>query len=185
MPYHPLRALSPQPLPPPTPHPPSTSSPFLPTFYGPTLSTLFRVPRHRHLRSFLPFLYPFVLPSPFSVTVASYFHPVLPLPTIRRSRDVRPVTRPPSRNHPPPPPSRPTMREYRAGLKENAIIRRTSTNELIVGASRYRHTASTLFDVAPSNEIITRQRGGCQRVQSPAQVAHCARTTTSDDETRG
>lgn len=46
-------------------------------------------------------------------------------------------------------------------LKENAIIRRTWTNELIVGASPVTPAVpgSTLFDVAGSNEIITRQSG--------------------------
>lgn len=34
-------------------------------------------------------------------------------------------------------------------LKENAIIRRTSTNELIVGASRYRQCREVLYSTSP------------------------------------
>lgn len=34
-------------------------------------------------------------------------------------------------------------------LKENAIIRRTSTNELIVGASRYRQYREVLYSTSP------------------------------------
>ena len=54
----------------------------------------FRVPRHRHLRSFLP--YPCSLPlclpfsSRFSVSVASYFHPAVSTPRPRCSARVRP-----------------------------------------------------------------------------------------------
>lgn len=139
---------------------PSTTSPFLPTFSGPCLTpaplprAFFSCPSSSS-SSFLPIVpfrppfasLPLPLPLLFALfSVASYFQPRAPC--FHPGHDARPVA-----------PSHPRIRECRAGLKENAIIRRTSTNELIVGASRYRHTAGTLFHVARSNEIITRDAG--------------------------
>lgn len=165
-PYHPLRALLPQPSPPTvstpflSPNHPSTGHPFVDIvvtvsanrFSGPTRSS----PPPIHI-AFVSLVIVILVPSgriPFLVASLS---PNLPLSSLVPLLASRPISIPPFPSPRPSAYGRLTpardfageRREYRAGLKENAIIRRTSTNELIVGASRYTVTPRVLYSTSP------------------------------------
>lgn len=128
---HPHRPSFP-PTTPPRPPPPVTHSSQL-CEHGVTASTI-RNAHHHPLLS--PITYA-VLPSltylSLSLSVSTSVFLKRPIQSTRRVRPYGAVsTGTPARS-----------------LKENAIIRRTSTNELIVGASRYRQYREVLYSTSP------------------------------------
>lgn len=139
-PYRYLYALPPTthiarlfPRPPPRPPPPPVTHSSQLCEHGVTASTI-RNAHHHPLLS--PITYA-VLPSltylSLSLSVSTSVFLKRPIQSTRRVRPYGAVsTGTPARS-----------------LKENAIIRRTSTNELIVGASRYRQYREVLYSTSP------------------------------------
>jgi len=149
--HHPHRLIPHQPLPlpirstidhphrpslPPTTHPLPLPPSLIALNSVSTASLLLPSATHTTTHSFHPSRTPSFSPFPYlslSLSVSTSVFLKRPIQSTRRVRPYGAVsTGTPARS-----------------LKENAIIRRTSTNELIVGASRYRQYREVLYSTSP------------------------------------